>query len=58
MYCMHKKDIYFIIVCGRSFALTSTGPGWIMVFVVLCLGAPEGSTGSASGFKTSKKTGP
>ena len=28
-----------------------------MFTVVLCLGTPEGSTGSGSGFKASKKTG-
>ena len=28
-----------------------------MLFVVLCPGTPEGSTGSGSGSKTSKKTG-
>ena len=28
-----------------------------MFFVVLCPGTPEGSTGSASGFKASQKTG-
>ena len=28
-----------------------------MVFVVLCSGTPEGSTGSGSGFKASQKTG-
>ena len=28
-----------------------------MLFVVLCQGTPEGSTGSGSGFKASKKTG-
>ena len=28
-----------------------------MVFVVLCQGTPEGSTGSGSGFKASQKTG-
>ena len=28
-----------------------------MLFVVLCLGTPEGSTGSGSGFKVSQKTG-
>ena len=28
-----------------------------MLFVVLCPGAPEGSTGSGSGFKASQKTG-
>ena len=29
-----------------------------MVFVVLCPGAPEGSSSSGSGFKASHKTGP
>ena len=29
-----------------------------MGFVVLCPGAPGGSTGSGSGFKASQKTGP
>ena len=29
-----------------------------MVFVVLCPGTPDGSTGSGSGFKASQKTGP
>ena len=29
-----------------------------MVFVVLCPGAPEGSTSSGSGFKASQQTGP
>ena len=28
-----------------------------MLFVVLCPGTPEGSTGSGSGFKMSQKTG-
>ena len=28
-----------------------------MLFVDLCPGAPEGSTGSGSGFKASQKTG-
>ena len=27
-----------------------------MVFVILCPGTPEGSTGSGSGFKASQKT--
>ena len=39
----HTLGTFF---CGHSLALTSTGPGWSMVFVVLCPGAPEGSTGS------------
>ena len=29
-----------------------------MVFVVLCPGAPKGSTSSGSGFKASQKMGP
>ena len=29
---------------------------WSGEFVVLCPGAPEGSTGSGSGFKASQKT--
>ena len=33
-------------------------PGESMVFVVLRPGAPEGSTGSGSGFKAPQKTGP
>ena len=33
-------------------------PGEFMVFVALCPGAPEGSTGSGSGFKVSQETGP
>ena len=32
-------------------------PGEFMFFVVLCPRAPEGSTGSGSGFKASQKTG-
>ena len=32
--------------------------GWVYSFVVLCPGAPEGSTGSGSGFKASQKMGP
>ena len=32
-------------------------PGGFMVFVVLCPGAPEGATGSGSGFKASQKMG-
>ena len=31
--------------------------GGFMLFVVLCPGTPEGSTGSGSGFKASQKTG-
>ena len=31
--------------------------GWFMLFVFLCPGTLEGSTGSGSGFKASQKTG-
>ena len=34
-----------------------TGPMGLCFFLVLCPGAPEGSTGSGSGFKASQKTG-
>ena len=44
-------------VCGCSLAVTSTGPGEFMVFVVLCLGAPEGSTGSGSVLKCLRRKG-
>ena len=33
-------------------------PGGLMVLWFLCPGAPKGSTGSASEFKASQKTGP
>ena len=36
---------------------TSTDRVGFMLFVVLCPGTPEGSTGSGSGFKASQKTG-
>ena len=46
----------------RSFSLwpcslaVSVLAGWVYGFVVLCLGTPEGSTGSGSGFKAPQKT--
>ena len=46
--------IYF---CGRVPWLHQYWPGGFMLFVVLCPGTPEGSTGSGSGFKASQKTG-
>ena len=46
--------IYF---CGRVPWLYQYWPGGFMLFVVLCPGTPEGSTGSGSGFKASQKTG-
>ena len=42
-------------VCGRVPWLYQY---WSDGFMVLCPGAPEGSTGSGSGFKVSQKTGP
>ena len=39
------------LFCDCSLVLTSTGPGRFMVLVVLCPGAPEGSTDSGSGLK-------
>ena len=46
-----------IVVCGRVPWLYQYWPGGFMLFVVLCPGTPEGSTGSGSGFKASQKTG-
>ena len=46
-----------IVVCGRVPWLYQYWPGGFMLFLVLCPGTPEGSTGSGSGFKASQKTG-
>ena len=43
--------------CGRVPWLYQYWPGGFILFVVLCPGTPEGSTGSGSGFKASQKTG-
>ena len=43
--------------CGHVPWLNQYWPGGFMVFVVLCPGIPEGSTGCGSGFKASQKTG-
>ena len=48
---------YSICFCGRVPWLYQYWPGGFMLFVVLCPGTPEGSTGSGSGFKASQKTG-
>ena len=48
---------YLFFVCGRVPWLYQYWPGGFMLFVVLCPGTPEGSTGSGSGFKASQKTG-
>ena len=50
-----NSDLCF---CGRVPWLNQYWPGDFLVFVVLCPGTPEGSTGSGSGFKASQKTGP
>ena len=60
-----KSVISFVIarnhlsnfVCGRVPWLNQYWPGGFAVFVVLCPGTHEGSTGSGSGFKASQKTG-
>ena len=39
------------VFCGRVPWLYQYWPGGFMLFVVLCPGTPEGSTGSGSGFK-------
>ena len=39
--------------CGCSLAETGTGLGGFMVYMVLCPGAQEGSTGSGSGLNVS-----
>ena len=44
-------------VCGRVPLLYQYWPSGFIIFVVLCPGTPEGSTGSGSGFKASQKTG-
>ena len=46
-----------IVVCGRVPWLYQYWPGGFMLFVVLCPGTPEGSTGSGSDLKASQKMG-
>ena len=46
-----------IIVCGCVPWLYQNWPGGFMIFVVLCPGTPESSTGSGSCLKASQKTG-
>ena len=53
----HACKLFENFVCGRVPWLNGYWPGGFMVFVVLCPGTPEGSTGSGSGFKASQKTG-
>ena len=55
----HPTDLDTCIVCGHVPWLYQYWPGGFMVlWVFLCTGAPEGSTGSGSGFKVSEKAGP
>ena len=49
--------VVMLYFCGRVPWLYQYWPGGFMLFVVLCPGTPEGSTGSGSGFKASQKTG-
>ena len=60
----HEKTLvgYFefpkiLVVCGRVPWLYQYWPGGFILFVVLCPGTPEGTTGSGSGLKESQKTG-
>ena len=48
---------FCLFVRGRVPWLYQYWPGGFMLFVVLCAGTPEGSTGSGSGFKASQKMG-
>ena len=50
------KSICFIPI--EPLAILMFVIGGFVSFVVLCPGAPEGSTGSGSGFEASQKTGP
>ena len=52
-----KFSCVSFFVCGRVPWLYQYWPVGFMLFVVLCPGTPEGSTGSGSGFKASQKTG-
>ena len=55
---MHFQHNFLLMhFCGRVPWLYQYWPGGFMLFVVLCPGTPEGSTGSGSGFKASQKTG-
>ena len=47
----------YMCFCGRVPWLYQYWLGEFMLFVVLCPGTPEGSTGSGSGFKATQKTG-
>ena len=66
--CRHYKAIdlnlnhyiyilYFFCFCGRVPWLYKYWLGGFMLFVVLCPGTPEGSTGSGSGFKVLRRRG-
>ena len=53
-----KKCCIYLLFVAVFLGYNHYWPGEFIVFVVLCPGAPEGSTGSRSGFKASQKTGP
>ena len=50
------EAVFIYMFCGRVPWLYLYWPDGFMLFVVLCPGTPEGSTGSGSGFKASQKT--
>ena len=54
---MATNNMVKYFFCGRVPWLYQYWPGGLMLFVVLCPGTPEGSTGSGSCFKASQKTG-
>ena len=49
--------IYIYIFLWPCSLAVSVLAGWVYGFVVLCPGAPEGSTSSGSGFKRLRKRG-
>ena len=52
--CHNFFILFFLWPCSLAVPVLAGG---FMLFVVLCPGTPEGSTGSCSGFKASQKTG-
>ena len=53
----HIVGNHMLRFCGRVPWLCQYWPSGFMLFVVLCPGTPEGSTGSGSGFKASQEDG-
>ena len=54
----NNGTVIFYIFCGRIPWQLPVLVGWVYGAVVLCPGAPQGSTGSGSDSKASQKTGP